>query len=94
MAFGSDVQTDGGLKLGLTKTDLVRLLGAPDKENGTQLTFERASKRPMTKADIVAETRTFKTPVTDPYWDVQDTINVVLKDAKVVEFEVQHIVTY
>ncbi|HTS13059.1 MAG TPA: hypothetical protein VMH00_13145 [Candidatus Limnocylindrales bacterium] len=48
----------------------------------------------MTKAEIDRETQTFKAPVTSPYWDVHDVINVVLGDSKIVEFEVQRTVTY
>jgi hypothetical protein len=93
-AFGSAVQTSGGLKLGLTKAEVVALLGSPSKVSGNRLTFEWWSKRPMTKAEIDQETQTFKSPVTSPYWDVHDVMNAVLSEAKVVDFEVQRTVTY
>ncbi len=48
----------------------------------------------MTKEQQEAESRTFKSPVTDAYYDVQDTVEVTLADSKVVEFAVHHIVTY
>ena len=91
--FGSDVQTSGGLKLGLTRDQLIGLLGSPIGTHGGKLTFQRSSKRPMTEAEIAKEKGTFKGPVTSPYWDVQDTIVVMLRDSKVVEFEVNHAVT-
>ncbi len=93
-AFDGDVQTPGGLKLGLTKAALLALLGSPSKVSGNRITFEWWSKRPMTKAEIDQETKTFKAPVTRPYWDVHDMINVALSDSKVVDFEVQRTVTY
>ena len=93
-AFGSAVQTSGGLKLGLTRAELVALLGSPSKVSGNRLTFEWWSKRQMTKAEIDRETQTFKAPVTSPYWDVHDVINAVLSEAKVGDFEVQRTVTY
>jgi hypothetical protein len=93
-AFGSDIRTSGGLKLGLTKTELIALLGSPSKVIGNRLTFQQLSKRPMTKEDIEAETQTFNAPVTRPYWDVLDTIEVTIKKSKVAEFEVHHTVTY
>jgi hypothetical protein len=93
-AFDGDVQTDGGLKLGLTKAALLALLGSPSRVGDNRLTFEWWSKRPMTKAEIDQETRTFKAPVTRPHWDVHDVINVVLNDSKVADFEVQRTVTY
>jgi hypothetical protein len=93
-AFDGDVETAGGLKLGLTKAELLALLGSPSKVSGNRITFKWWWKRPMTKAEIDQETKTFKAPVTKPYWDVHDVINVVLSDAKVVDFEVQRTVTY
>jgi hypothetical protein len=93
-AFDSGLQTGGGLKLGLTKAELLALLGSPRKVSGNRITFEWWSKRPMTKAEIDQETKTFKAPVTRPYWDVHDVINVALSDSKVVDFEVQRTVTY
>lgn len=93
-AFDTDVQTAGGLKLGLSKAELLALLGSPTKVSANRLTFERWSKRPMTKAEIDRETKTFKAPVTRPYWDVHDVISVSLSNSKVVEFELQRTVTY
>jgi len=93
-AFSSDIQTGGGLRLGLSKSESVVLLGPPSKISGNRLTFEWWSKRPMTKAEIDKEAQTFKAPVTSPYWDVHDTIEVTLSNSKVAEFEVHHTVTY
>jgi hypothetical protein len=92
--LGEGLQTSGGLKLGLTQKELIALLGPPSKSKGNRLTFEWLSKRPMTKTEIDQETKTFKAPVTNPYWDVQDIIEVVLSKSSVVEFEVHHTVTY
>jgi hypothetical protein len=93
-AFRDDIQTSGGLKLGLTRGELIALLGPPSKATGTRLTFEWWSKRPMTKAEIDKQAQTFKAPVTSPYWDVHDIIEVTLSNSKVAEFEVHHTVTY
>lgn len=90
----SDVQTEGGLKLGLTREQLVALLGPPKQTRGNKLSFEWQSRQAMTKEQREAESKTFKSPVTDAYYDVQDTIEVTLADSKVVEFAVHHIVTY
>lgn len=92
--IGREIRTTGGLRLGLTRDELVALLGDPTETKGDRLTFRRASKRPMTKSEIAMETEEFKAPVESPFWDVQDTIFVVTSDSKVVEFEVQHIVSY
>lgn len=93
-AVGKGVQTSGGLKLGMTEKELVALLGRPIRFRGNQIKFEWWSKRPMTKVEIAQETKTFKDPVTRPYWDVHDTIEVVMRESEVAEFEIQHTVTY
>ncbi len=90
----SDVQTEGGLKLGLTREQLMALLGPPKRTRGNKLSFEWQSRQAMTKEQQESESKTFKSPVTDAYYDVQDTIEVTLADSKVVEFAVHHIVTY
>lgn len=86
----SNIQTDGGLKLGLTRDEVLNLLGSPTREAGDNLTFEWQSRKHMTKAEIG---KSGQNPVTDPYWDVLDIIQVTLRDSKVVEFEVSHTVT-
>jgi hypothetical protein len=89
-----EVQTEAGLKLGMTREQLVALLGTPTQVRGNQVSFEWRSRQAMTKEQKEAESKTFKSPPTDAYYDVQDTIEVTLADSKVVEFEVHHIVTY
>jgi hypothetical protein len=89
-----DVQTEGGLKLGLTRERLIALLGPPKETRGNKLSFQWESRQAMTKEQEDAESKTFNSPVTDAYYDVQDTIEVTLADSKVVEFAVEHIVSY
>jgi hypothetical protein len=89
-----DLQTEGGLRLGLTREKLIALLGRPKEARGNRLTFEWDSRKAMTKEEEQRESKTFNAPVTDAYWDVEDIIDVTLADSKVVEFEVSHVVTY
>jgi hypothetical protein len=89
----SDVQTHGGLKLGLTREQVTALFGPPQKTRGNRLTFQWQSRQAMTQEEKDAASKTFKTPATDAYYDVQDTIEVTLSNSKVVEFSVHHIVT-
>lgn len=89
-----EVQTEGGLKLGLTREQLIALLGPPKQTRENKLSFQWQSRQAMTKEQQEAESKTFKSPVNDAYYDVQDTIEVTLADSKVVEFTVHHIVTY
>lgn len=89
-----DVQTAGGLRLGLTRQELILLLGFPTKVNGSHLRFEWQSTRRMTKTEIDKETQTFQSPVTRPYFDVLDSIDVTLTNSKVTEFEVRRTTTY
>jgi len=89
-----EVQTEGGLKLGLTREQLIALLGPPKEIRGNKFTFQWESRQAMTKEEEERESKTFNTPITDAYWDVLDTIEVTLVDSKLVEFEVDHIVSY
>lgn len=93
-AFGSDVQTHGGLRLGLTKAELEVLLGPPSQESGNRLTFQWRSKKPMTQEEIDRAAQTFKAPAPRAYFDVHDTVKVVLIDSKVAQFEVRTTITY
>jgi len=87
-AIGSEIQTGGGLRLGLTKAKLLSLLGRPSKISGNRYTFEWSSKRRMSKADIAK----FKQPPEEPFWSVDDTVEVVMAQSGVIEFEVHHTV--
>ena len=89
-----DVRTESGLKLGLTREQLMALLGPPKRTRGNKLSFEWQSRQPMTKEQQETESKTSNSPVNDAYFDVQDTIEVTMANSKVVEFTVHHIVTY
>lgn len=90
----NDVQTGSGLKLGLTRDELIALLGPPKRIRGNKLTFEWESRQAMTKEQRNADSKTFNSPITDAYYDVQNTIEVTLTESRVVEFAVDHIVSY
>jgi hypothetical protein len=85
-----NIQTNGGLKLGLKRNEVLNLLGSPTRETGDSLTFEWLSRKRMTKDEME---KSGQNPVTYPYWNVLDTIQVTLRNSKVVEFEVSHTVT-
>jgi len=85
-----DIQTGGGLKIGLIKGEVLSLLGSPAHLAGNKLTFEWQSRRRMTKGEMQ---KSGQHPVTYPYWNVVDTIEVKLIDGRVAEFEVTHSVT-
>jgi len=87
-AVASDTKTNGGLKLGLTKAELLSLFGQPTKVDKNRYMFEWSSKRAMTEAELAK----FKQPVEDAYWSVDDTVEVQLSDSRVIEFEVHHTV--
>lgn len=90
IAIGSDVQTSGGLRLGLGRSEVLNLLGPPNSTSGNKLTFQWQSRKPMTKEEL---RKSGQNPVTYPFWNVVDTINILLKDSRVVAFDVGHSVT-
>jgi hypothetical protein len=87
-ALASNVQTNGGLRLGLTKSHLLSMLGKPTKIRGNRYTFEWSSRRAMTKAEIAKSQR----PTGEASWTVDDTIQVTFRDSKIVSFEIHHTV--
>lgn len=48
----------------------------------------------MTKVEIDKQTQTFKTLVTEPYFDVLDNVEVTFTGARVSEFEIRRTTTY
>ena len=92
--ISAEVRTAAGLRLGMTRDELIALLGTPTQVRGDRLSFQWQSRLAMTKEEKEAESKTFQSPVTDAYYDVQDTIDVTLENSKVAEFEIRHIVTY
>lgn len=92
--ISAEVRTAAGLRLGMTREELIALLGTPTQIRGKRLRFQWQSRLAMTKEEKEAESKTYKSPVTDAYYDVQDTIDVTLENSKVAEFEIRHIVTY
>lgn len=90
--FGAP-QSSGGLKLGMTRKQVIDLLGRPTRTRGNELKFEWQTRQAMTREQQEAESRSLNVPVTDPYFDVIDNIDVTLADLKVVMFAVHHMVS-
>ena len=86
----STIHTGGGLKLGLSRAEVLNLLGKPQQMTRDKLSFQWQSKIRMTSQEIA---KTGRNPVDYPYWNVVDTIDVVLVNSRVVEFEIGHSVT-
>jgi hypothetical protein len=89
-----EVHSDGGLRIGLTRQQVAKLLGNPARSTANRLTFQWNSRRAMTKEEIKKESETFHSPVKDPYWDAQDTFIILLEHSRVIQIRVSHTVTY
>jgi len=88
-----NVQTAGGLRLGLTESKVIALLGAPRRRRGEKLLFEWRTKEAVANKGNKTATRPATPSQTERYWDVLDTIEVRLSQSRVVEFDVRHTVT-
>lgn len=84
----SSIRTGGGLKLGLTRGEVLSLLGRPTKIKMDQYIYEWSSQISMTKADA----RNAREGMNEAFWSVNDTIEVTFLGRKVVAFEVHHTV--
>jgi len=76
-------RTQGGLHLGMTRKEVMDLLGEPTHSKVNKITFQWHTRQPKSEPSSTK----------DDYWDVQDTINVVFVNSLVVEVKVQHLVT-
>ncbi|MBZ5515958.1 MAG: hypothetical protein LAN62_14150 [Acidobacteriia bacterium] len=82
--------TGAGLKLGLLRKQIVEILGPPTAIHGSRLTYERSFDRPLT-----AEEEKRLKEKGGPPWDVKsvhvdDKIEIVLSNSKVVSIDVLH----
>ena len=94
MPHGAPVMaTAGGLRLGLTLPQVEALLGTPRLTRRNHATFQWSARRPMTKKEIRAASETYKAPVSYPYFDILDTIEVEVAKSKVIQFTAHHTVT-
>lgn len=87
------IKTKGGLRLGLTREQLVALLGTPTEVNGSHLIFQRQWERPMTKAELDRERQNYNNDETRPYFDVIDTVDAEIAGSRVAAFEVMRTTT-
>lgn len=88
------LETSGGLRLGLGRGAVLGSLGQPIRATKTRLTFQWQAKRRLTAKEIAKMTEVFKSPVSDPYCDVLDTIYVTFVNGRVAELHVLHSETY
>lgn len=83
------IQTDGGLRLGLTRQEVVHLLGRPAKEVGDRLEYSWQLTVPVSPEDR-AKSSMLAGAIE---WSVDDRIRVILAHGKVVKFSMEHLVT-
>jgi hypothetical protein len=89
------LSTPGGLQLGLTRTDIERLLGTPTRLSGDSLVYDFVSKEFMKPSS--PEYKTWNTPKYRkecfggglPYADVGATVTVLLRDGHVIELRLE-----
>jgi hypothetical protein len=87
------VETGGGLRLGLGREQVQKLLGSADRRTTSELRYSYESRRRMTEAEIQSTEKTFGSKVEDPFFDVLDTITIRLRRNRVVDIAVQRTVS-
>jgi hypothetical protein len=73
---------------------MTAMLGRPTSRDANTITFQWLSRKPMTPAEIQREAETFKTPVSDPFFDVLDTIKATFTGGRASEIDVNHVETF
>jgi hypothetical protein len=92
-SVSSDITTGGGLRLGLSTQQIRKLLGVPTKASSKKLHFEWRARQKMTEEEVQAQKTVFHTNVTDPFWDVEDTIDILISNGKAVQIEVHRVLS-
>jgi hypothetical protein len=88
------ISTPGGLRLGLTRAEVDRILGKPPKIMGHELIYEWLTKQKMTDEELAQTNKTFHSAEREAYYDVETFISVRFLDGKLVFFQVQHDISY
>jgi len=90
----NEIRTPSGLRLGLTRQEVMRVMGKPThsrrKQDYVPIRITPANDE---RRDRAAE-QGLSVPLKNPYWNVLDTVYVVLANGIVVELEVLHTVSY
>jgi len=92
---GRPLSTPGGLRLGLSRTDVERLLGVPTRRAGDSLHYEFISKEFMDRSS--AAYKHWNTPTYrkecfaggEPYSDVGADVTVVFRDDRAIEIRLE-----
>ncbi len=88
------IKTDSGLRLGLTRQQVEQILGKPIRSSSSRLRFRRKSRQAMTKEEADKQSSVFSVPTKDPYWEVLDTIDIVLAQGRAIEIDVYRTISY
>jgi hypothetical protein len=89
----NDLTTVAGVKLGLTRQQVVQVLGQPTHATRNKLTFESQLRRPMTTEQMQKGNKASSSVRKDTYWDVVDTVDLILSNDRVIEIIVHRTVT-
>jgi hypothetical protein len=85
------ISTSGMLRLGLSRIEVLNLLGTPESATVDRLEFSREWRQPMTAAEVAKGGGNPNKK--DNHWDVVDTVSVRLVNRRVAAIRVSHIVT-
>jgi hypothetical protein len=88
-----EIQTLGGLRLGLSREETTQLLGSPTSSSRDGLRYVWKSRKPMRRDELEKANQTFHTSLKSGYWDIWDEIKLRFAGSKVVEFEISHTVS-
>ena len=87
------IETMAGLRLGLTRREVEHLLGTPNSVTNDRLSYQWSFRQRMTEEELGRQSEAFGSPVTDPYFDVLDTVELILSGNRVVAVDVSHTVS-
>lgn len=90
----TDVKTRSGIKLGLTKNQLTKILGEPTIEQGSNILYYYNIRQRMTEKEIEKMSKLWPEVIEDPYADVSSFVEATLFHSEVVSISISKIETY
>ena len=80
--------TESGIKLGMSKSRMKVILGAPQNESDEIVNYVYEWKQKMNKAEMERASQYIKDIKNNPFWTVKATIRAEFSDGGLISFDV------
>jgi hypothetical protein len=88
------IQTKSGIRLGITKGQLEKILGSPSKEINNNLFFVYRTKRNMSESEIKKMAELWPQVRDNPFFDVSSVVHAIFLNSELISVAISKIETY